>query len=325
MLDSKFPLGFFPTPLEKLHNLSKKFSKYTIYIKRDDNTGLATGGNKTRKLEYLIQDAINKNCDTIITAGAQQSNHCRQTVAACAKANLKCHLLLGGTEPAIYNGNLLLSKQLGAIIHFTGENRKGEDIDELYSEFKKDGFLPYIVPYGGSNLLGAMGFVNAIKELVEQIELQHLQIDAIFFASSSGGTQAGMQLGKMLYNLDSKLYPISIDKSDLDGRTLNEVVYLIVKEGIKKLHLAKEISLEECSLIENYNDAAYGEITENEIKAINILAKSEGILLDPVYTGRAFYGMLDMLKNNKLPENSTVLFWHTGGIPASFYYADKLF
>ena len=138
-MDSKFSLGFFPTPIEELKNLSKKLSKYTIYIKRDDNTGLATGGNKTRKLEYLIQDALNKNCDAIITAGAQQSNHCRQTAAACAKANLNCYLLLGGTKPAIFNGNLLLSKQLGATIHFTGEHRKGEDIDDLFSNLKNEG------------------------------------------------------------------------------------------------------------------------------------------------------------------------------------------
>lgn len=323
-MDSKFSLGFFPTPIEELKNLSKILSKYTIYIKRDDQTGLATGGNKTRKLEYLIQDALNKKCDTVITAGAQQSNHCRQTAAACAKTNLNCHLLLGGDKPSVFTGNLLLSKQLGATIHFAGNNRKGEDIDKLHRKLKKNGVTPYIIPYGGSNLLGAMGFVDAIKELTAQIEEQKLQIDAIFFASSSGGTQAGMQLGKMLYNLKTKLYPISIDKSKLAGVSLDKVVFSIINEGIDKLNLNKEISLKECSLIENYNDASYGEITENEVNAIDLLAKSEGILLDPVYTGRAFYGMLDMLKNKKLPENSTILFWHTGGIPANFYYADKL-
>jgi len=321
---TKFPLGFFPTPLEKLTNLNKQFPKYTIYIKRDDQSGLATGGNKTRKLEYLIQDAINKNCDTIITAGAQQSNHCRQTAAACAKANFKCHLLLGGHEPETYTGNLLLSKQLGAIIHFTGENRKGEDIHTLFEKLQKENFKPYVIPYGGSNLLGALGFVNAVKELKEQLDKEKIKIDAIFFASSSGGTQAGLHLGKLLYKLNAKLYPIAIDKSELDGKPLNEVVFSLIKEGLQKLFLKDEVVLEDCNLIENYNAAGYGEITQNERYAIDTLAKSEGILLDPVYTGRAFYGMLDMLNTHKISENSSVLFWHTGGIPANFYYANKL-
>ena len=128
MLNNKYKLGFFPTPLEKMDNLSKVHPNYNLYIKRDDNSGLASGGNKVRKLQFFIYDASSKDCDTIITAGAQQSNHCRQTAAACAKAGLECHLLLGGNEPKNYNGNLLLSHLLGAKIHFTGDNRKGEDI-----------------------------------------------------------------------------------------------------------------------------------------------------------------------------------------------------
>jgi D-cysteine desulfhydrase len=321
---NKVPLGFFPTPLEKLSNLSKLYPNYSIYIKRDDQTGLATGGNKTRKLEYLIADALQNNCDTIITAGAQQSNHCRQTAAACAKLNLKCYLLLGGFEPEIYTGNLLLSKQLGAEIHFTGTHRKGEDIHLLQQKLTKQNLRPYIIPYGGSNLIGAMGFVNAVKELKMQLTESNLSIDAIFFASSSGGTQAGLLLGKQLYKLDVDLYPIAIDKIELQEQQLNEIVYSIVKEGQKTLGINDEITIKNCNLIENYNKVGYGNITENERNAINMLAKNEGIILDPVYTGRAFYGMLDMLTAKKIPNHSNVLFWHTGGIPANFYYSSEL-
>lgn len=323
-MNNKVSLGFFPTPLEKLSNLSNKYPNYSIYIKRDDQTGLATGGNKTRKLEYLMKDALQKNCDTIITAGAQQSNHCRQTAAACAKLNLKCHLLLGGFKPEIFTGNLLLSKQLGAIIHFTGDHRKGEDMNVLFQKLMKQNLHPYIIPYGGSNLIGALGFVDAVKELKEQLAEKKLSIDAIFFASSSGGTQAGLQLGKELYKLNAVLYPISIDKSELNGKQLNEIVFSIVKEGQNTLGLSDQITLKDCNLINNYNNSGYGNVTENERSAIEILAKNEGILLDPVYTGRAFYGMLDMLSTNKLPINSNILFWHTGGIPANFYYSSEL-
>jgi D-cysteine desulfhydrase family pyridoxal phosphate-dependent enzyme len=323
-MNTKVSLGFFPTPLEKLSNLSKKYPNYNIYIKRDDQTGLATGGNKTRKLEYLMQDALLKNCNTIITAGAQQSNHCRQTAAACAKLNLKCHLLLGGFEPKTFTGNLLLSKQLGATIHFTGDNRKGEDINVLEQKLIEQNLSPYIIPYGGSNLIGAMGFVNAVKELKQQLSKEKLNIDAIFFASSSGGTQAGLQLGKQLYKLNTKLYPIAIDKIELGEKQLNEIIFFIVKEGQQTLSLKDEITIEECNLIENYNKAGYGKVTRNERFAIETLAKTDGILLDPVYTGRAFYGMLDMLDSEKLPANSNILFWHTGGIPASFHYSNEL-
>ena len=169
MLSKKYSLGFFPTSLERLDNLSKKHPDYNLFIKRDDNSGLASGGNKVRKLQYFIYDALEKGCDTIITAGAQQSNHCRQTAAACAKSGIECHLLLGGKEPQDYNGNLLLSHLLGANVHFKENNRKGEDIDSGKRELEAKGKKVYVVPYGGSNLLGAYGFVDAVKELKGQL------------------------------------------------------------------------------------------------------------------------------------------------------------
>lgn len=151
MIKNKFNLGFFPTPLQKLENLSQKYPDYAIFIKRDDNTGLASGGNKTRKLEYLIKQALDEGCDTIITDGAQQSNHCRQTAAACSIAGLKCHLLLGGEKPKIYDGNLLLSSILGANIHFMGKHRKEEDIEMLKNKIENKGNKCFVIPYGGSN------------------------------------------------------------------------------------------------------------------------------------------------------------------------------
>jgi D-cysteine desulfhydrase family pyridoxal phosphate-dependent enzyme len=323
-LDKKFSLGFFPTPLQPLPRLSAKYAGYNLYIKRDDNTGLACGGNKTRKLEFLIQEAIAGNCDTVITAGAQQSNHCRQTAAACAIAGLECHLMLGGTEPLTYSGNLLLSHLLGAKIHFTGENRKGEGIENLKSELSSNGKKVYVIPYGGSNITGALGFADAMRELKNQMTEINLSIDYIFFASSSGGMQSGMMLGKDLFDLNIELMPVSIDKEGMHGRSLQEVVFNIVNEGGDVLGIQKQYKPDDVVLITDYNVAGYGIVTVNEMSAIRELAMTEGILLDPVYTGRAFFGMTDHLRKGKLKPNSNVLFWHTGGIPAIFHYVDQM-
>ena len=324
MLSKKYPLGFFPTPLEKMENLSKKYPDYSLFIKRDDNSGLASGGNKVRKLQFFIYEALDKGCDTIITAGAQQSNHCRQTIAACAKAGLECHLLLGGNKPGNYTGNLLLSHLLGANIHFTGENRKGEDLLSLKKTLEAQNKKVYVVPYGGSNLLGAYGFVDAVKELKVQLFDMNLKMDYIFFASSSGGTQAGLQLGVDLYGLDLKLMPISIDKLGYGDTTLDEAVLELLLKGQKTLGIDKKYTIEDATLIRGYDSQGYGVVISNERNAIKELAHSEGVLLDPVYSGRAFYGMLDHLKSNKIKKNSNILFWHTGGLPANFYYSKEL-
>ncbi len=319
MTNHKYHLGFFPTPIHQLEKLSKIYSNYNIYIKRDDQTGLASGGNKTRKLEYLIRQALDKDSDIVITAGAQQSNHCRQTAAACAVAGIECHLMLRGTKPEIYQGNLLLSHLLGAKIHFTGNDKKEIDLKTLSKKLapKKS----YIIPYGGSNITGAMGFVDAVKELKQQLNKQNLKIDYIFLASSSGGTQAGLMLGMELYNLDIKLIPIKIDKSETNDLSLEEAILKILTTGCRLLNIKKEFNRSDIKLNKNYNQAEYGVLTHREKLAINELAKHEGILLDPVYTGRAFYGMMDILKQKILQSGSNVLFWHTGGLPALFEYA----
>ncbi len=302
---------------------ARKYSGPSIYMKRDDLTSLGMGGNKTRKLEYLIQEAIDNGCNTVITAGAQQSNHCRQTAAACAVAGLKCHLLLGGTNSEVYDGNLLLSYLLGATIHFAGENRKGEDIEALQSELELKGNKCSVIPYGGSNLTGALGYVNAVKELKDQLITHNYNIDYIFFASSSGGTQAGLTLGMDLFDLNAELIPISIDKAETYGVPTEEYILDLLISGRERLSINRDYQLNDIKFVRDYDKAGYGVMTENERSAIIKLARTEGIILDPVYTGRAFYGMLECLENRRIKPDSDVLFWHTGGLPANFEYADK--
>ncbi|MEM1002570.1 MAG: D-cysteine desulfhydrase family protein, partial [Bacteroidota bacterium] len=288
VLSNKCNLGFLPTPVHELERLNDLYPQYRIFIKRDDQTGLATGGNKTRKLEYLIQAAIDNYRDTVITAGAQQSNHCRQTAAAAAQLGLKCHLLLGGEEPSKYSGNLLLSKLLGAIIHFSSSDRKGEQLPQLKKDLESSGHRCYTLPYGGSNLIGSLGFVNAMAELKEQENELGLEFDHIVFASSSGGTQAGLILGKELFGINANLHAISIDKEGISGKALEDIVLKLVNEGSEYLSLGKRFSNTDCQLNRNYDAFGYGQLTSEEISSIKTLAKKEGILLDPVYTGRAF-------------------------------------
>ena len=321
----KFPLGFFPTPLHLLKNLSRFYPGYKVYIKRDDQTGLATGGNKTRKLEYLLQEAMDQGCDTFVTAGAQQSNHCRQAAAACAVAGLKCHLLVRGTEPVHFNGNLLLSKLLGASIYYCGDNIREADVQHLLVKLSSAGHKPYYTPIGGSTLVGAMGYADAMLELKQQMDENALTFDYIFFASSSGGTQAGMVLGKALCGITARIMAISIDKDEVSSPGgLESTVRDMVHEGKSWLDIRTEIPLHDTGLVMGYGDAGYGVITDNERQAIRELAQAEGIFLDPVYTARSFYAMTDMLKKGLIESGSNVLFWHTGGVAANFYYAEEL-
>jgi 1-aminocyclopropane-1-carboxylate deaminase/D-cysteine desulfhydrase-like pyridoxal-dependent ACC family enzyme len=205
-------LGFFPTPLVKLSRLTERLGGPRIFMKRDDQTGLGLGGNKVRKLEFLVGVALAQGCDTLVTGGAAQSNHCRQTAAAAAACGLACHLVLGGEAPSIPEGNLLLDRLFGAAIHWTGEFRKGEKIPEIAESLRAAGRKPYVVPYGGSNTTGAAGFVEAVRELTEQLAQVGESLTHIVFASSSGGTQAGLTVGKSLFGWDGKLIGIGIDK-----------------------------------------------------------------------------------------------------------------
>ena len=317
-------LGFFPTPLVALNKLSNRLNGPRLLMKRDDQTGLASGGNKTRKLEFLVGEALALGCDTLVTGGSAQSNHCRQTAAAAACCGLQCHLALGGSPPGTSEGNLLLDTLLGAHVHWTGELRKGEKIPEIATSLTKNGAKPYIIPYGGSNHIGALGFVEAVAELAEQLDLLNTKLDSIVFASSSGGTQAGLVVGRHLYEQDFSLVGIGIDKDEAGDGPFAEHVLHLAQQTANHLQLGVDIAAREIIVRDEFVGKGYGVVGELEQRAIRLVARTEGILLDPVYTGRAMGGLITMIENNEFSKDETVLFWHTGGLPAIFSYAEEL-
>lgn len=312
-------LGFFPTPIVELSRLSEYLGGPKILMKRDDQTGLALGGNKTRKLEFLIAEALRQNCDCVITAGAAQSNHCRQTAAAAAMVGLECHLVLGGTPPEQVNGNLLLDELLGAQIHWTGADRKGEQLGAIAAQLHAQGKRPYLIPYGGSNALGAVGFVAAMAELQQQLLDMEQSVDAIVFASSSGGMQAGLTVGQSLLAMDVELVGIRIDKDEKEQLSYNEQLAELATSTAQILQRSNcHFQPSDFRVETAYLGAGYGIVGELERSAINLVSQTEGILLDPVYTGRAMGGLLDLLQTRHFHPQQTVLFWHTGGLPALF-------
>lgn len=321
----KFALAHLPTPLEPLTRLQAALGGPRLYIKRDDCTGLAIGGNKTRKLEFLIGDALRQQATAVLSEGGIQSNHVRQTAAAAAKAGLKCHLVLERNVPIdrpayTAGGNLLLDRLLGATIHYCdpGETRAARSA-KVMEELRRAGETPYYVPTGGSNAIGARGYAASMVELAQQATSQGVTIDKIVVASSSGGTQAGLILGKALTQSKAAIIGIDVDH---DPEPLMEAVRKIAQEGAAELELGK-IADEDFRLVPGYAAPGYGLPNAGMIEAVDLLARLEGILLDPVYAGKAMAGLIDMVRQGRFSADETVVFIHTGGTPALFAYADS--
>lgn len=313
-----------PTPLEPLPRLSQALGGPRIFIKRDDCGGLATGGNKTRKLEFLIAEALAQGADTIITAGSAQSNHCRQTAAAAARCGLKSILVLRGTPPAEITGNLLLDQLLGAEVRWCGSKEREEVMDEIVASETASSRKPYPIPVGGSNALGAAAYALAMDELKSQMTTEQfagVRFDRIVFASSSGGTHAGMVAGASLTNFPGQILGISIDD---DLASLQETVSRIATETRQLLGWPGKYTPSDVSATADYLGGGYAVVGPPEREAIELFARLEGILLDPVYTGRAAAGMIDMVRRGKIAAGETILFWHTGGIPALWAFARQL-
>jgi D-cysteine desulfhydrase family pyridoxal phosphate-dependent enzyme len=329
----RLSLAFLPTPIHPLPRLSAWLAEHggpphvEFWVKRDDQTGLAGGGNKTRKLEFLLADALAQEADTLLTTGAVQSNHCRQTAAAAAHAGLACHLVLGGEPPAQVNGNLLLDQLLGATLHWTTRENRLNRLAELADELRAEGRRPYVITYGGSDPIGARGYVNAMEELYTQCRSIGLKLDAMVVASSSGGTQAGLLVGAAATDWPIPIVGISIDEPQA---TLQGNVARLATDTAAGLGLPHTFEPEDVWVEAGYLGGGYGVFGELEREAILTLARTEGIILDSVYTARAMGGLLDILRHDPArllpdPERpASILFWHTGGMPAIFAYADQL-
>ena len=304
-----------PTPIEHLPRLSEHLGGAQIYAKRDDQTGLAFGGNKTRKLEFLVAEAQTQGAKTLISAGAAQSNHCRQTAAAAARYGFQCILVLTGEEPARVSANLLLDQLFGArIVWVTDRNDRDRILRATYEQTLAEGGMPYLVPYGGSSPTGALGYAFAVEELMAQDP----SFDWIVFGTSSGGTHAGLTLGKRLFGFDGQILGISIDE---DENWLKEHVSALASDASELLGEREQFERTDVLATDDYCKAGYGVLTDLEREAVQLFAKYEGLLLDPVYTGRAAGGMIDLIRTGFFKPSDKVLFWHTGGTPSLF--ADK--
>jgi L-cysteate sulfo-lyase len=330
VLLSKFPrvpLAHLPTPLEYLPRLSQHLGGPNIYVKRDDCTGLATGGNKTRKLEFSMGEAVEQGADTIISVGAVQSNHVRQTAAAACKLGMRCELLFErrveeASDTYMNSGNVFLDRIYGANIR---EYDKGSDFDaemeKVADEVREKGGKPYLIPGGASNCVGALGYVNCAIELLDQAEGQGLSIDHIVHATGSAGTQAGLIVGLKARDSQVPLLGIgvNVDRETQEGRVIKlavETADYIGKPGI----VADADVVANC----DYVGDGYGVPTKAMNDAILLLARLEGLLFDPVYSGKGLAGMIDLVRTGKFASSKNIVFIHTGGSVGLFAYADQL-
>ena len=301
-----------PTPIEELPRLSASLGGPRILVKRDDQTGLAFGGNKTRKLEFLVAEAQERGAKMMISAGAIQSNHCRQTAAAAARFGFECTLVLTGEMPKQPSANILLDQLFGArIVNVADRKDRDRILQETFDKATAEGKKPYLVPYGGSSPTGALGYAFAMEEFMQQ----DIHADWIVFGTSSGGTHAGLVLGQRVFGFKGKILGISIDEP---VEWLQKNVSALASSASEKFGKQVEFAFADVAANADYCRAGYGVLTEAERQAIHLFARTEGLLLDPVYTGRAAVGMIALIRNGFFKKDETVLFWHTGGQPALF-------
>lgn len=315
------------TPLEKLSRLSEELGGPTVYIKRDDLLGLAGGGNKTRKLEFLVAEALAQGADTLITCGAVQSNHCRLTLAAAVKEGLKCRLILEERVPGSYQpdaaGNNFLFRLLGVekIKVVPGGSDLTAAMREVADELAGEGRKAYIIPGGGSNPVGATGYVACAQEILDQTFDLGIDIDRVVCASGSAGTHAGLVAG--FYGSNSNIPVIGINVSRSRGEQ-EGLVYDLVKETARHVGVNAEIPAAAVRCFDEYVGPGYSLPTSAMAEAVRMLARLEGVLIDPVYTGKAMAGLIDLVRKGEFKSDERILFVHTGGSPALYVYMQAI-
>lgn len=314
----KVNLGIYPTPIEKLENITRYLGKGQVYIKRDDITGPALRGNKTRKLEYLLYDALEKGCTAVLTTGGVQTNHGRTTVGAAVKLGLKPILVVDGEDNGYLSGNLTLDALMGADIYFVkDENKVEEVIQDICRKYEQNGDKVYCIPMGGSNILGAVGYMMCVKEILDQINRQNLKIDHIVCNVGSMGTYAGLLLGAKYFGAPFDIIGIPVSPGEKESGVL-EYADRISRE----YSLGVEIKPEDVKIAYGPQESPYAGFGYNQPdsltrKAVILMAEKEGIFLDPTYTGKSFRGMVDIIQKEQYIKNGeNTLFIHTGGAPA---------
>jgi len=310
---ARFPLAVAPTPLQEMPRLAGAIGLERLLVKRDDNTGLALGGNKARKLEYLVADALRLGADVLVTTGAPQSNHCRMTAAAARIAGMDAHLVFRGDSVSEVQGNMLLDRLLGATWSFAADTPVAACMEEVAERLRAEGRRPYVIPAGGSNGLGALGYVRCAFEVVAQLAERVDEPRYVVCAGGSCGTLSGLTLGLALADSGARLAAVSISRSVPD-----------------RVAFARQVMAESCAILnldqpdvvpsiwDGYVGPGYGMATELSRRALEIAARAEGLILDPVYTAKAFGGLIGEIEAGRVQRDDLVVFVHTGGTPALF-------
>lgn len=316
-----------PTPLEALPRFSAALDgKVNIYIKRDDLLPGTSGGNKTRKLDFCMADALNQGADTIITCGAVQSNHCRLTLAWAVKEGLDCHLVLEERVPGSFkpngSGNHFLFQLLGvkSLTVVPGGSNMLAEMEKLAKKLQQEGRSPYIIPGGASNKIGALGYVACAEEVLQQLFNMGLAIDHMVVPSGSAGTHAGIIAGMVGNNASIPVTGIGVNRS----KAVQEAAVLqLARETLDYIGAPVTMPAEAVVAYDDYVGPGYSLPTDSMVEAVRLLARTEGILLDPVYSGKAMAGLIDLVRKNHFPVGAKVLFLHTGGSPALYAYTDS--